>query len=342
MIYLYVMQIKSYQKRFLEILQSKMPKGEILANLLCTKLHISKDSAYRRLRGETSLTFDELIILANHFEVSLDTFLQLENNQSETLFHHKLFDHNITEYINWVIDEFTAPNFFQNYEMIYAAKGLPIYYNLLFPEIAVFKAFYYNKILWKNSNLVKEKFDLEEAVKGFIKNPGELLKIRNKILMPYLKTPSCEIWNQHTFDGHMHQLRFAIGSGMFKNTENERLIINKTKELLHYCKNQAEEGKKINPDNSKDSFAPYTIYYSETVNLEHSFWKNSNESKGAYTIQNIGDFIYTFDESFCDRSENYLRNLIEKSTLISHSNDVIRHKLFRKIERQIEAVEDLE
>ena len=44
-------------------------------------LHISNDSAYRRIRGETSLTFQEIGLLSNKYGISVDRLAMGHSNQ---------------------------------------------------------------------------------------------------------------------------------------------------------------------------------------------------------------------------------------------------------------------
>src|SRR5215212_2544278 len=68
------------QTTFLKQIKSQLPHHLALVDALAEHLNISNDSAYRRIRGEKHLTFDEIQILAAHFKISLDTFLHLQND----------------------------------------------------------------------------------------------------------------------------------------------------------------------------------------------------------------------------------------------------------------------
>ena len=79
---------------FLEAISQKIPqKGDVvnvLANILC----IGKEAVYRRLRGEVSFTFYEVMTISRQLHISLD------NLEMNTSLLSKPFKLNLIEYIN--------------------------------------------------------------------------------------------------------------------------------------------------------------------------------------------------------------------------------------------------
>ncbi len=323
---------------FFDLIKQKLQPGVNLADYLKEHLFLSKDSAYRRLRGETSLSFEEIIKLAKDFNISLDNFVGSNNKDAEVIFHLQRFRFNPTRYLTWIEKEFTIPSFDYDFEMLYSAKGLPVYYNFIFPEIAVFKAYYYNKVLLNNKDFDGVVFDFQMAYDLFLGNQQEVQQLKDKIYLKYLNTPSTEIWNIHTFDGHLQQIRYSWETGLFKDKENALLLMDKTQEMLNNTKAQAEKGLKINPEYPDDTYGAFNMYFSELVHLEHTFWRKIDEQQSTFIIHNIGDFIFTYNEVFCKRTMYYLKNLMEKATNISKQSPKARHRLFKTIEKKVMAL----
>ena len=65
----------SIQSVFLEQIRAKLAPNLSFSDELAEILSISRDSAYRRIRGETVLSLDEAKILCNRYDVSLDGLL---------------------------------------------------------------------------------------------------------------------------------------------------------------------------------------------------------------------------------------------------------------------------
>lgn len=60
------------QGSFFQVIKDHLPGHISLVDELADTLEVSNDSAYRRIRGETSLTFDEIAILSIKYGVSID------------------------------------------------------------------------------------------------------------------------------------------------------------------------------------------------------------------------------------------------------------------------------
>ncbi len=61
------MDTAELQIAFLKQIKNQLPPHLSLVDALADQLNISNDSAYRRIRGEKHLTFDEIQILCGAF-----------------------------------------------------------------------------------------------------------------------------------------------------------------------------------------------------------------------------------------------------------------------------------
>ena len=62
------------QLEFIERIKQMIPPHHSMVNEMADLLSLSNDSAYRRIRGETALTIDEVVLLSNHYQLSFDSF----------------------------------------------------------------------------------------------------------------------------------------------------------------------------------------------------------------------------------------------------------------------------
>ena len=74
------MDINQIQQQLFQIIKNKMPPESSVADEVGKLLNISSDSAYRRMRGEKQITFEEVYILANHYKISLDQLMVEKEN----------------------------------------------------------------------------------------------------------------------------------------------------------------------------------------------------------------------------------------------------------------------
>src|SRR5215831_6461222 len=79
------------QQLFFQHIKNNLPPHLSLVDEIAELLNISNDSAYRRIRGEKGIAFDELRTLCLHFKISLDQLLYL--NSESIIFTGKAVDH---------------------------------------------------------------------------------------------------------------------------------------------------------------------------------------------------------------------------------------------------------
>ena len=68
------------QQQFFNHIKSKLPVHLSLVDEVAELLNISNDSAYRLIRGEKPIGLDEIQMLCNKYQVSLDQLLQIQTN----------------------------------------------------------------------------------------------------------------------------------------------------------------------------------------------------------------------------------------------------------------------
>ena len=73
------------QEFLFQRIKELLPPHASLVDSVANILHVSSDSAYRRIRGETPLVLDEAKELCQHYKISLDHLLNVKSGA--TLFH---------------------------------------------------------------------------------------------------------------------------------------------------------------------------------------------------------------------------------------------------------------
>ena len=93
------------QEELFKLIKLKLIGKESLANALSDILHISPDAVYRRYRGETSLTIDEIKRLCIHFDISFDFLIQA--NSGQAIFNYQplnSFDFRLESYLEGILN----------------------------------------------------------------------------------------------------------------------------------------------------------------------------------------------------------------------------------------------
>ncbi len=159
------METEGAQLQFFKHIKSILPRHLSLVDAVADVLEVSNDSAYRRIRGETQISLEEIKKLCIGFKISLDQLLLL--NSDSFVFTGKLTNNADFNYDKWLqscLDVIKRVKTFEPHHMSYLAKEFPFFYYFLIPEIAAFKSFFFMKSIlfydeWKNARFsVKDDY----------------------------------------------------------------------------------------------------------------------------------------------------------------------------------------
>jgi len=334
------------QKQLFEFLKNTLKPETSLATELQNALDITSDSAYRRIRCTTALTFDEACVISEYFGVSLDGVVSVLNEDGEAnntkvptinFRFQKFANENLMPYLEFIYNEFKGSLESDHRKMTLTCKDVPSFYFFLYPELMVFKAYFYGRIMWSNNDIEIAKFDYKDFSYLLNDVAPNLKKIGGEIIESYADLPSTEIWCDNTIDGHLSQILHAWDSKLIKNKEDALSILNKTKELVNHIQHQAKEGHKFLNGKKKASFQ---MHYSGGLQLENTiltFWKDHIKT---YMIYNTGGYLMTTNKYFSQWVESYIENMMKQTDVISLYGEPKRNLLFGKITDKIKAIEN--
>src|SRR5262249_5676833 len=144
-------------------LKETLPPHISMIDELCDLMELSADSVYRRVRGEKPITLDELKTISEHYHLSIDHLLQLQNES--VLFQAPEINQKyegFVDYLKGMLRQFKFFNSFKTKEIQYLSKDIPFWYFYLFPELAAFKTFFWRKTINNHPELADKRFSLAE------------------------------------------------------------------------------------------------------------------------------------------------------------------------------------
>lgn len=314
------------QNIFIQKLKENLPKNVGLAEEMAEILEISTDSAYRRIRGETDLSIDEVYKLTKKYNISVDSVF---SNLSDTVTfaYTKLTDsaENFEKYLSRICNHIKLINTFPDKKIIYVAEEVPIFHSFFAPKLIEFKLFYWQRSVLNVPYYQGKKFEF-----GIV--PENLLNIATEAAKEYRKCPSVEIWTHETILTATRQLEFYVDSGVIKNKADALEILQEIKNMAEYVEKSAETGRKEISAATEN----YQLYFSEVVLGTNCIYVQSGNSNYAYISFNTLNSLTTNNHEFCDETEHWMRNIIRKSTLISGVAEKERYRFFSGIYKNIE------
>ena len=214
------MEAAELQTAFLKQIKKQLPPNLALVDAIAEQLNLSNDSAYRRIRGEKHLTFDEIQILSAHFKISLDSFLHLQNNS--LIFWGKNINRSEFDFENYLSGIVRQLEYFASADekqMFYLNKDIPIFHHFMFPELAAFKCYFWSRYDLDYPKFNKGQFLIEDFIDIF-NNSGK------KISELYLKIPSTEIWNLDCINTTIRQIDYYRETNIFKSQQDIQTVYN--------------------------------------------------------------------------------------------------------------------
>lgn len=314
------------QLQLMEHLKSALPTNYTLVDELADLLQLSNDSAYRRIRGETSLSIDELSLVCKHFKLSFDAFISNQDSGHVTFLYHRLNSgrDSYKAYLLNVLEDLKKILNYDKKQIIYAAEDVPLFYHFQFPELAAFKMFYWQKSIMNLPDFENKQFDNNIIDDDF-------LAITKEILHCYAQIPSIEIWSEETVNSTLKQIEFYWESGILASKNDALQICNYVEQMFESIKKQAEMNIKSGSEESLEKLGNYALYQSDIMIGTNCILVETNEVKASYLSFHTFNTMSTSNSNFCEETELWLDNLLKKSNLISGVAEKQRYKFFKRV-----------
>ncbi len=319
-----------YQGAFIQIIKKSVPAHIHLAEEVSCALGISADSAYRRLRGETDFTLNETVKLCLHFSIPLEAL----NSEMEDVVTFKINNilgnsNRFSTYLDSLDRDLAWLTKFDDSMLYYAAEDTPVFYHFFFPRLSAFKIIYWTKSILNApqfQGLKVEDMVLPEDWKD------KILDITQK----YQSIPTTEIWNEDTIKSTLQQIKFYWEAGFFQEIDTVKGVLEDLKNLIDMASKQAELGRKFNPVKGTYTDTPFSLYISDLMIGNNHVYMATGERSTSYIGYASFNYMRTANASFNRQVNDWLENLIAKSTLVSKVAEKQRNQFFKLSLKRIE------
>ena len=300
-----------------------LPPHVSLVDVVAEILHISSDSSYRRIRGETPVVLDEAKELCNHYKLSLDHILNVKTGS--TLFQSvrvNTHNYNYEVYMMELKKLVQYIGSFLHKEIIYRSKDMPVFHNFYYKPLIAFRYFFWMKTIIQHPDFSDREFELD------CMSP-EIEKLSRELTMEYNKVPSTEIWNTEGVNVAINQIEFYKDSGYFSSASDIKIVYEALEASLIHLKNEVEFGCKFmpeeNPQSKKENFR---FFFNRVMLGETTVMVVTDRIKSVFINYDALNYISTRDELFCNPYYDDLQNLMKKSTIISQTSEKQRNIFF--------------
>lgn len=304
-----------------EIVRSKIEKDFSVVETVSDVLNINIDAAYRRLRGKTRLTIDEVAKLCTHFDISLNHALQLKVSD-DTVFDYQSADlTNIEEYYPFIEKMATV---FVNLarsgkkDIITLTHNIPLYRLMDYPELSFFYLY-----VW-NQNVNPDNMTYDQFVNSIDKE--KILFCHARVATSVKQIPLTEIWTQDTFSSMTDLIVYYYDLGRF---ENKDVPLSLCHQLLSFI-DDVERWTGSNGADYEGQTIPYSLYESSLRMVPNlSVAKTNNSIWGLIHLFRIQS-LFTTSERFCQEMDIFLKNIMVDSLYVNGASLQERHQIFHK------------
>lgn len=324
--------MKDIQASLIARIKEKTKHQESIGNVLSQSLSISIDAAYRRSRGETLLTIDEVGKLCRLFNISFD---ELNNSGNDTVtFGYsstKNYDFSLEGYLSDLLDAFKRLEETTNPKVILTANNLSIFQLMNFPHLVRFRLYFWAKTHLQVPEYQNVLFEHEKITDNAYNIGWEILQRYNRI-------PTTECYDLNFLKGLLRHIHYYASAHYFKSPEYAFRLIDEVKMMADHIKEQSSIGKKFvyKKETPPAQGNDYNVYINDTVNSENTFYYHSEEAEGIYVAHNYMNYLHTNDPQYTEETKSILQKQLANSSLISKVNQKQRNTFFHKIEISID------
>lgn len=325
---------QSDQVQFLKNIEDILPISISFVHELCDLLEISQDSAYRRLRGETTLSFEEILKICRHYNISFDSYSSVNPN-SVTFSYDKLGKDKagFLAYLKNLKNNIQMIKNAPNCEIIYAARDIPIFQNYCYPMFSAFKMFYYMKSIMNVTEFETEPFDPALV-------PEEYLNLALEIYKAYLEVPSIEIWTDQSIYSTLKQIEFYWEAGLFKSKEDALKVCEELGQQISDIQRNAAHSSKYSFDQNPVEKNNYRFYNSDVEIANNTVLVKLGDMKMVFHSHHTFYIMSTSNKHYIEETALWLDNIMKKSTLISGVAEKQRYQFFKKINKGLQKLQE--
>ncbi|MFT4522936.1 MAG: hypothetical protein ACI8ZN_001888 [Bacteroidia bacterium] len=319
------------KKAFIDQLKTNLelvlPESTSVIDALSELLNTSKESVYRRFRGETSFTLEELILIREKHKISLDALFDIENTAQVSF--RSLYSHEdaFMKYMLDINDLFNDLRLLPDTKLLNAAENLPFFRHLAYPHLANFKKFYWQRSVMHRKEFQNKLFSIDNA-------DEETTTLHATLSDQYNQTESVEIWTANTLVGTLTILEYYHTCGMVDTNTSLEAVYSDIKNLAIDLLDQAKNGYKTLSNGEVGG--KFTLFLCElTVDNNGILLLSEEKPRYAAIGFNAINSLQSTNSLLLEECHVWYDAIIQKSVKVSGASERIRLTFFNNMIRLI-------
>jgi hypothetical protein len=295
---------------------------------LMETLSISRESVYRRIRGDISFTFEEIAILSVDLGFSIDELI-MKDKPSHVFFDlHTSNAHNFSDVFIIMMQQYFQsifePTYAKHKESFTVLNHVPFELTIFFNNL--FKFIYYR---WMHQGQTSLKYLYSD-----VNLPKELINLQQNVVEQLPKIHNCTfIFDSKIILNLIHEIQYFYRRKLI-NPDEIAILKNELLELTNMMENIAQAG--INNSESKCDF------YLSILNIESNsrYFVYDDRAKSQFLI-NAFDPITITNPFLCALHKKWIDSLRKYTTLITQTNEILLIKYLNEQRAHIDKIVEI-
>jgi len=311
------------------IIRKNVPEEANLTIYLSDLLNISRESAYRRIRGEINFTFDEVATLSQDLDFSLDNVIGVKRDENALFNIHMLQNIDYFDiYVNKMLEY--GRMFRENSEQMetkarISINTMPYFFHIHHEMLSRFRIY---KWLYQN-----QKITSKETFSSFVL-PQKVLDA-HQIFFKDIQTVKnvTVIMDNNVFWSVAREVDYFYKRGLLSD-EDLAALQTELHSITNWLEQVATDG--VCPNGSKIDLYISSVDFEATY-LHFEYGDKQFSQVRIYAISAID----SFNERLCKIQKEWIESLKRYSVLISESGEMQRFEYLKKQREYIENITQL-
>lgn len=320
------------QKVLFNHIKLSYPENFSLIDEVASVLDVGYDAAYRRVNLKTSLTLDESVKLAKHFNISLNKLFEAGSQNTLLVERSPVISElkHLEEYFTQSINNLTPLTKLKDASIIYSAKDIPLFYILKDCYFTRYKFYVWLKMA--NSEMTKNKVSFESFIETL---PNSLMEKAYELGQTYNYINITEFWNDNTINGALEQL-FYYYEAQLVSEKYALKICDDLEKIIHHVEKQAIRQSIVESKNN----ASYQLYKSDLLTMSNIIFVKTSFKKAFFVPFTVLEYFKVEHQETCDIMEGFFNKQMSNSKLLVHSGERDRVLFFNKMLKKINNLRD--
>lgn len=303
---------------------------------LGSALGLSTSTLYKKSRGETSLSADELIIIANEYGLSLDNILRLQNGgtfvQAPAL---NSPVSSIYDYLTRLAGELAGAPQNPDSCVLYASSEIPVFHYFHSASITAFKLAVWAKSVWDLYSDTSLELIIQEILED-----DTFMALRSQLVLGYSHLPSKELWPATVLDNTLNQLQYYTWSGEIKDRQLIDLITEELILLVEHFEQMAILGQKfVMNTHLKGRPNSFSLYHNEIYHTNNTIILDQKDAGHVFLTHDSPNYIRSQDPAFFQHTKSWFLRMTGRSTQISVDNARHRRRFFAALKNKAQTMQ---